>query len=124
MRKILLLIAFAIGLTLFSGCGTFEETPEARAKRLERRKAHIEQRKRAQISHLSGLSDTELEALQAVQRENGTSENSSFIYSGDITPNKRNYLNDLNEADRKEFKQQEKSTRVRRKNSSNFVFGL
>ena len=125
MRKGLVLIAFAIVLTFFSGCGTFEETPEARAKRLERRKAHIEQQKRAKISHLSGLSDAELEILQAVQRENSTSDSNSFIYSGgDITPDKRNYLNDLNEIDRKEFKRQEKSTRERRKSSSSFVFGL
>ena len=69
-----------------------EETPEAKAKRLERRKAHIEQQKRSKISHLSGLSDMELEAIQAARNQGSSRSKESFIFSdGDISPDKRNY---------------------------------
>jgi hypothetical protein len=102
-----------------------QETPEAKAKRLERRKAHIEQQKRSKISHLSGLSDMELEAIQAARRANSTSSKESFIFSnGDISPDKRNYMEDLNEYDRKQFENIERSTKERRKGSSRFVFGF
>ena len=125
MKNLSLILAIFVLTATVSGCISLEETPEQKAKRLERRKAHIEQRKRAKISHLSGLNDMELEAIQAARREGSTSSKSSFIYSGgDIAPDERNYLNDLNEYDRKDFQNMEKSTKDRSKGSSNFVFGL
>ena len=114
----------AVSIALCS-CQMPQETPEAKAKRLERRKAHIEQQKRAQITHLTGLSDMELEAIQAVKRENSASSKESFVFSGgDISPDNRNYLDGLNEYDRKQFDSVENSTKERRKSRSSFIFGF
>ena len=114
----------AVSIALCS-CQMPQETPEAKAKRLERRKAHIEQQKRAQITHLTGLSDMELEAIQAAKRENSASSKESFVFSGgDISPDNRNYLDGLNEYDRKQFDSVENSTKERRKSRSSFIFGF
>ena len=118
------LTIFTILISICS-CQMPEETPEAKAKRLERRKAHIEQQKRSKISHLSGLSDMELEAIQAARNQGSSRSKESFIFSdGDISPDKRNYLEDLNEYDRKQFENTERSTKERRKSSSSFIFGF
>lgn len=110
---------------VISACAMPQESPEAKAKRLERRKAHLENRRRAEITHLSGLSDMELEALKASKIEGSTSSKDSFIYgSGDIAPDKRNYLNDLNDYDSSLIKERNKDSKRQRRTSSDFVFGL
>ena len=122
MFKIFCLLSVCL---LFSSCMLPEETEAERARRMERRRNHAERQRRNNISHLSGLSDMELEAIQESRREGSTSSKSSFIYSdGDIAPDTRHYLDGLNEYDQESVKSRHKNSQEGRRTSSDFVFGL
>lgn len=128
MKKVILLILCA--LFAFTGCAKKKprlSMEEEYRMRQQRRMREAKQRREDKITSLSGLNSVELDELERSKKENDLNPNpGSFVYSP--REQKRHgggqIFNELNEDDRRNVKEYEKSVRQKQKSTRSSIYGI
>lgn len=124
MKILLILFVAIITLATMNSCNT-AETAEQKEKRLAKRQEYAKRKSNARVSVLPGLSQAELDTINAVDKQYNIEKSGDFIYSAKDEQNiKHPFLNELNEGDQESLRKMKKSNDNSEKNTSNWVFGL